>query len=102
MLMPGAILGVRIMKQVVGQRAPNVMLSDHGSGHLLAITSHPRVLLCWTLQKYPLQVQLQKHPTGLTARWSPAASLRLTCLLSPSCNCCCGGLLCMFANTCIH
>ena len=58
MLMPGAILGVRIMKQVVGQRAPNVMYKDPASGRLLAITSQPRVLLRWTVQKYPLQVQL--------------------------------------------
>lgn len=66
-LVPGAILGVRIMKQVVGQRAPNVMFKDPASGRLLAITSQPRVLLRWTVQKYPLQVQLQKSPTGLTA-----------------------------------
>ena len=67
MLMPGAILGVRIMKQVVEQRAPNVMYKDPASGRLLAIISQPRVLLRWTVHKYPLQVQLQKFLTGLTA-----------------------------------
>ena len=93
MLMPGAILGVRIMKQVVGQRAPNVMYKDPASGRLLAITSQPRVLLRWTVQKYPLQVQLQKSPTALTAllfqNWwkrTPDGLLGSSCLRPPFCN----------------
>ena len=46
------------MRGVIGQRAQYVMFREPATGRLLSVTSQPRVLLQWTVQKYPVQVRM--------------------------------------------
>ena len=46
-----------IMRSVAGQRAQHVMFRESAAGRLLPVSSQPRVLLQWTVQKYPMPVR---------------------------------------------
>ena len=47
-----------VMSGVVGQRAQYVMFREAATGRLLPVSSQPRVLLQWIVQKYPMQVRM--------------------------------------------
>ena len=45
------------MWRVAGQRAQHVMFREQATGRLLPVSSQSRVLLQWTVHKYPMPVR---------------------------------------------
>ena len=53
----------------MGQRAPYVVFKEPVTGRLLSVSSQPRVLLRWTVQKYPMQVAPSSpHASSVTTQ----------------------------------